>query len=603
MNFHVLNGATLNGSRVGAILAAAAILCSASASAVGTRQQDALAPTSSSCQVSASAIRVAGAAASVLTEAQFAASTRYTQAAFAAAGGSANVQAFVLREALGFSVVACTANITAIPASVLGSAAWSGGALVTADATKIQPGRSFASADAAVDVLPPVVTRYVVAIGPSCAAHVRAEPAINGTAFSYSDIEASAGADVDVDGLVLRYGDVGISGASDVVAVATHIKPVSGAADGFGAVVVAAPFIESKVLSYAEATGDVAATAERVLMPMAFMAGSSSMSATARQRHGSVVVVLSGGASTLAAGQVHRFGQSHGSIGTASVLVFGVRVALPFAELDAALAIDADAARTTEGFGGFSCQAIIDDAQAIIDRTAIASIAASADIAAESTRIAPGEAVLWTSSAAVSAEALATRMVESSGTHCGADALALADRKAMVGALVDLSCDLDPVPLRTTAGQADISMDHESMEAEATAIMFGESVVAAGVVIEPVPRVIPPSFADVVCSSDVAASARVLPPSFATVDCSSDVAAIALRVRTAEAAVDCGVTIAPAPLRIAMVEASIDGAAEIFADTVSNPDSIDPPERTFVRPPVEAAFIRPEQETYFRRAA
>lgn len=562
MNFHVLNGAALNGSRVGAILAAAAILCSASVSAVGTRQQDALAPTSSSCQVSASAIRIAGAAASVLTEAQFAASIQYTQAAFAAAGGSANVQAFVLREALGFSVVACTANITAIPASVLGSAAWSGGAMVVADATKIQPGRSFASADAAVDVLQPVVTRYVVAIGPSCAAYVRAEPAINGTAFSYSDIEASAGADVDVDGLVLRYGGASISGASDVVVTAAHVKPSSSAADGSGVVVVAAPFIESKVLSYAEATGDVAATAERVLMPSALMAGSSSMSATAKQRHGSAVVVLSGGASTLAAGQVRRLVQSHGSIGTASVLVSGVRVALPFAELDAALAIDADATRTTEGFGGFSCQAIIDDAQAVVDRTAIASISASVDIAADATRAAPGEAVLRIGSAAVSAEALVSRMV-SALVDGDSSCIAHASRNAMVTANAVTSAELSAAPLRTTTGASDIDTPGGAVDADATVIRG--------------------------CLAELSGGASI--------------DAQASRFSYASVLAGGSVEILAAPSRVTFATAVVAVSAAIDADTVTNPGSIDPPERTFSRPSAEVLFIRPEQETIFRRAA
>lgn len=47
----------------------------------------------------------------------------------------------------------------------------------------------------------------------------------------------------------------------------------------------------------------------------------------------------------------------------------------------------------------------------------------------------------------------------------------------------------------------------------------------------------------------------------------------------------------------------VDCAVHFFADSVTNPDSFDPEERTFVKQPVQILFIRPFQQFVFRRTA
>lgn len=55
--------------------------------------------------------------------------------------------------------------------------------------------------------------------------------------------------------------------------------------------------------------------------------------------------------------------------------------------------------------------------------------------------------------------------------------------------------------------------------------------------------------------------------------------------------------------RFVTATANVTASAEIFADTVTNPASYDPDERTFYRTAQIFEFVRPFQETEFRRAA
>ena len=70
------------------------------------------------------------------------------------------------------------------------------------------------------------------------------------------------------------------------------------------------------------------------------------------------------------------------------------------------------------------------------------------------------------------------------------------------------------------------------------------------------------------------------------------------------AAVQAGVSVvADAVALLSPPAVFIHGNAYITADTVANIASMDPPERTFLRPAYQADFVRTAQETEFRRAA
>ena len=66
-----------------------------------------------------------------------------------------------------------------------------------------------------------------------------------------------------------------------------------------------------------------------------------------------------------------------------------------------------------------------------------------------------------------------------------------------------------------------------------------------------------------------------------------------------------GTCVATATARLTMMSAraQIQCGAEVIAETVSNPASFDPAERTFVSPMRTTEFARPFIESEFRRAA
>lgn len=648
MNFHVLNGATLNGSRVGAILAAAAILCSASVSVVGVKQQDALAPTSSSCQISASAIRVAGAQAALLTEGLLAASPRQTRAASADAGGSASVRAFVLREASGFSVVNCTASVVAIPASTLGSSSISGGASLASEATKIQHGRAFAQAGCVVDASGPVVTRYVLSDGGPCAATLRIEPAINGVSYSYTDIKASGGISILAVGLVSRNVRSSIYGSMDAVASATHIKPGSGTVETVGAMFVASPHIEAVSRASAEAACVVTASGDRVLKPIASVSCSSIVSATSRQRHGSSAAAAACSASLSAAGQVRRVGRLTGS-GSAEMSAAAVRIIAPEIVAGGVASLVARAERSTHSSGEFTGRAIIDDVDSTIFRLCSASIDVGAGVVVRAIRILPSGAedlIDVEASSALAADASVTRMVEVADAGGSADISAECLRTAFVDALVDVTCFVDAAPVRTTFSGGDfvgssvmeaaLGLTERIAEAnagcsagvEADAVRFAMSItdndIACLAAIDAQPVVTRPAASSLTGFADVHADQlRTAPASAAVLIDLWPLAAEATVYRVANAVasggalisvvsdrrtagaanVDASTSVSASPALVIFARAFVSVYIEIDADTISNPGSLDPQDRTFIRQSAEVLFIRPQQETIFRRAA
>lgn len=459
----MLNGASINGGRISTILAAAAIACSATISAVGTRQQDALAPSSSSAQFTAVPTLTHSAAAAGLDgSAEVYLVTEHKQAAQAATGGTCSIQAFVLRAVAGSAEIAGSANIVAIPASVLGTGALGASASLTADATKIQPGRAFAPCGAEVAFeSDPVATRYAIAAPIAGSAAVRVEPWLNGVAYSYADIVAGGQLTAQSAGLVFRPAVAAIDGVATTSANATHIKPGSGSADSAGVLIVGSPHIEATMQATVDGSATVVAAPDRRVIGVSAPTGTAHISAQAKQRHGSAAAAAPGSCQFTAAGLVRRFVVAQPASGTATVGASAVRILLPQGLLGAAADVSATAVRSAIGAADF--------------------------------------------------------------TPADAELIAAADVTYRMGfAAIDGSATADASALR-------IAM----------------------------------------LRSDIAASAEVV----------------------------------AAPVRRLVALALVDGSADIEADTITNPDSEDPADRTFIRPVADVAFIRPPQDTLFRRAA
>lgn len=409
MNFHALNGAPLNGSRVGAILAAATILCSATVTAVGVRQRDALAPSSSSAQFTATALVTRAGGADFGGSAGFDSSTIHTQAAAADLGGTASIQAFVLRESLGFAEFICTANITAIPASILANSLVDPSASLVAEATKVQPGRSLAPASGALVSADPVVTRYVTASALLCQADLNVEPSVNGVAYSYAKISASGDLAAVADGLVMRPGSAWLMSSAQMSVVETHVKPGVAAFAAIGAILAGEPHIEVASIAAIDCASSVTAAAVRQLRPVAILAGAANISAPARQRHGSAAATVAGSAAFAAIGLARRPATSQTLSASADLLAAGTREAVPFADLHGSAVIVAAPWRITYAASSPTGTADINAASDITIREAAADIDCGVAIEDEAVREAVGVAAMACSAELV---AIGARLVQ-----------------------------------------------------------------------------------------------------------------------------------------------------------------------------------------------
>lgn len=92
-----------------------------------------------------------------------------------------------------------------------------------------------------------------------------------------------------------------------------------------------------------------------------------------------------------------------------------------------------------------------------------------------------------------------------------------------------------------------------------------------------------------VVTSSISASAEATSEGLRTAKASSTLTGSS--VSTAQAGV----------LRV--VYSAISGTASIYVDSVANPNSLDPPERTFIKPPAQFDFQKVEQDFVFRRVA
>lgn len=83
----------------------------------------------------------------------------------------------------------------------------------------------------------------------------------------------------------------------------------------------------------------------------------------------------------------------------------------------------------------------------------------------------------------------------------------------------------------------------------------------------------------------------------------NSIVANALVTKEGTATLLTGVDVVSLARRLLLTSAQLQGTGLVYADTIANPESYDPEERTFVRPFTEVNFVRPFIETEFKRAA
>jgi len=349
MNLSPVNGALLNGGRLIAVAASAAILASCAVNAVGTRIQDALAPSTSTGSFVAVPTHIHKADAQTFAGVgNLYPDAVQQKAATADFSTNAGIVAFVLRAASGSAFVSGTSNLLAIPASTLANSDVSASASVTADATKVQPGIAQIPGTAQITFdIEPVVTRVVEAQVLATSAKLYAEPGVNDVYGAYADVSGFGYATVEVAGLVTRPAQANLPNSATFAPNGTHVQNGRASPMAVSSLLVSSPNIVidigGLVLVGAQAT--ISADALRVVTGAADSVGAATVTANTRVRHGSAASALTGVASLSGAGTATRPGVAS-AVGSATASATGLRVLVPQVDVATQGVLNANALRT-----------------------------------------------------------------------------------------------------------------------------------------------------------------------------------------------------------------------------------------------------------------
>ena len=732
MNLFTLNGATING-RAGVLVlaAAAAIAASCGVSANASRGALATAGVNSGAQVTADVSYIPNGRAGLAGQASLLATPTHIQAADAQLQGTSQIVAFLLREIQASVDVLGTAEIQAIPASVLGTASIAGVANVAPEATKVHPGRAGLDSIAGVSITPsPVATRYVVA-HITAGAQGRVETTINDVQEAFAPVAGSARITLVEVAAVQRMATAQILATTEIAPVATKRQPGRADVPAIAAFMNTEPFVAIGADAAITAGAALWADGVRVRTAGATSAGASTVSASARTRQ--VAHASPTGSATLLAHGVRRTPGESAPKGSAMVQAESVRVArgvaslpcaadmfvssgsLTFAGADVAAGCQMNVAEPVfaeQGFAdmggscwventdvrmaeqgqaalGGSCFMQLWDAR--VNAFVAVDLLCSADMLAEAVTLLNADTDVLGQSAGF-AEALVTRpaaaildsrslvtadawRVQLTGAEFGGSAQAIAqatdydrilnagtastsaavvaaadvmrggvatatgavqiiaqatdyDRilnagTASTSAAVVAAADVMRGGVATATGAVQIiaqATDYERIQnaaqptvaAQVTAQATDYERLVQGAVVQPSAQIMATCFATRFVSAQPHGAAYLfaLPKTFDRVVDGARVSGTAGMVvggKLAErgaAAVQAGVSVvADAVALLSPPAVFIYGNAYITADTIANIASMDPPERTFLRPAHQADFVRPAQETEFRRAA
>jgi hypothetical protein len=423
MNLSTLNSGALNGSAASLIVvaAAAAITAACSISAAATRVQDALAPTSSGAQISAAPFVTRYGDSTISGTAQAFFTPTHIKQAHASGTATATITAFVTRTVDASAFVNTTGNLLAIPASTLGESDIAGGAAVTVDATRIQPGQANAPTSAQIGfTADALVNRVVAAQIIAAVATVRVESAVNDVYDSYSDVRGSAEISIVDPGLVIRPATAPVEATAITSANATHIQPGFAQPMGVSLVVVADPFLRISPGVVITASASATATATRVPQGQALVNATCTSSAAPNMRIGSAAPVFNGTASVVANITRTQPGAVNFSPMTGGMTATAVRVLVPTTAITSSGAlVNSAITLTTFGSASFSGSGAFVATPDVTVREGVANITGDAAVA--------------------TAEPLVTRFVVSQPTGTAEVA---ADAVRLIGGLAYIDCQV-----------------------------------------------------------------------------------------------------------------------------------------------------------------
>ena len=481
MNRTGINSSGLNGpSGLAAILAFASIVCTADVSALGVRQWDAIAPSTSSGSLIAEAVVTRNPVANLSATGSLYAVPTVNRATFANIEGSSEVLAYVLSTVVAHADITGSAEIQANVANEIGAATLTGTASVSPKLTVITFGFSNVVVSGDTEVTAePLVTRYVIA-NPGGTANVRAEPAVNGVQGAYSDVVSSANL-VGVATATTMQGASVVCSAS-VSALGTQEQPGYATVFNNGSVVIADLGVTVVATTHVLCSAEVTASITRIINAVALLNSAADIEViNTYVNHAAHVNTYLGSCSIAASGQV-----------------------------------------TQSMFAAIPCSAtVLANATRIASTTV--SISSPANIVANVTRTTYSESV-----------------VEGTAT----------------------------------------------LDAEGTRNLIGECEVLAA--------------AELVATITCTQYAEVTFAASAEIDFILDEIVV---TKLPEANIDASAEVTGALTYTAMPTSDVLCTAEVYADTIANPESIDPDERTFFSPSRLVDFSRSFIETEFRRAA
>jgi len=204
-------------------------------------------------------------------------------------------------------------------------------------------------------------------------------------------------------------------------------------------------------------------------------------------------------------------------------------------------------------------------------------------------------------SANVIAQGVLTKIGDAT-LDASADIGASALQKHQAAALPQAASNLVCTAQITQHGHSNL-LGENAVTATAVRVLIGYASVVSDAVITPTGHLTTFASADIGASAtDISATPDFYPRyGYADITSQADVVTDVLIDRRVVSVLDAACSVVAAALRSLGASALVEGAVVVYADTVSNPESIDPQDRTFIRPAEITEFVRQADITEFRR--
>ena len=465
-----------------------------------------------------------------------------TQANFSSTG---SVNAFVLRTIQVVSSVIATASLAAIPADALGESDASSVATVSPAATRVQFSTAASSASGSATATADV-NRFVVAnIGSNNTVYVTV--GINGVFEAYAPVPCTASLAIDPVGLRTAPALATVAASASSLANATQVQPGLAQPLGVSSTLIIDPFLSISPGVAITASGSIQSS-PFINTPIS-SAISASVTTTGRgSQTFQATTDLEPNLSTIVANINTKFSSSAVIRGNTSNSATGVIFKVSEANV--------------------SAQAGVANDDTVTHQLTCTLSAPNAVVTAEARLAERGESNISAPSGAVLVEA---RLAEQGQvTASSSAALLILDNQLLVTRFVE--AQLTPAATVSSTGViikvaiASLSAPNAVVTAAARLAERGEADINGANTVANVPGVLTK-----LPNVEISPTGQVVlgDENFVFI--------------------------------VQFAESSVAGSGTVLADSVANIDSLDPAQRTFVRPPMTTNFVRPFQQFTFRR--